>query len=270
MKVGPQAVRLPRIESVPEHLRDAVYVVRSLLTHGDDNTKLHKSNASDKGYLTYGLSLAPAWESGRNVCPQHSEGCEALCLHHQGKARVWDTVKLGRVAKTVAFFQHRRWFAKRLRQELDHAQHKAQQAKLRLAVRLNVFSDLRWETIFPWVFSDFPSVRLYDYTKLPRRMLSWCDGLLPRNYHLTFSRSEDNERDCVRVLAAGGNVAVVFRGAFPERYLGHPVVSGDETDLRFLDPPGVVVGLSAKGTARRDPSGFVVETSRRVALSLSK
>jgi hypothetical protein len=98
-------------------------------------------------------------------------------------------------------------------------------------------------------------------------------GEMPANYHLTFSRSEINESDCRAILAAGGNVAVVFKickckprqtckhevpdGVYT--YLGYPVVSGDHDDLRFLDPAGVVVGLKAKGPARADDSGFVVD-----------
>jgi hypothetical protein len=64
-------------------------------------------------------------------------------------------------------------------------------------------------------------------------------------------------------------VGVVFRDRnFPAQYLGVPVIDGDETDLRFLDPPGVVVGLSAKGTAKMDESGFVVDSTRRRPLHL--
>jgi hypothetical protein len=36
-----------------------------------------------------------------------------------------------------------------------------------------------------------------------------------------------------------------------------PVFNGDESDLRFLDPKGVIVGLYAKGKAKKDTSGFV-------------
>ena len=74
----------------------------------------------------------------------------------------------------------------------------------------------------------------------------------------------------LRILNEGGNVAVVFRGKLPESYLGFPVVNGDDTDLRFLDPKGVIVGLVEKyayqfdkGTGKNklvtDNSGFVVE-----------
>ena len=84
-------------------------------------------------------------------------------------------------------------------------------------------------------------------------------GKLPSNYSLTFSRSETNETQCLEVLKRGGNVAVVFRSkALPTHWNGFKVINGDENDLRFLDPKGVVVGLTAKGKAKTDTSGFVV------------
>ena len=57
----------------------------------------------------------------------------------------------------------------------------------------------------------------------------------------------------------GGNVAVVFRNQLPKTWKGFEVVNGDDTDLRFLDKRGVVVGLIEKGKAKKDESGFVLE-----------
>jgi hypothetical protein len=120
------------------------------------------------------------------------------------------------------------------------------------------------------IFAHFPDVQFYDYTKHEDRVIKHARGLMPANYHLTFSRSETNEDACLRVLAAGGNVAVVFAvsshkrrdgtlAPLPATWHGYRVVDGDEDDLRFLDPAGVVVGLRAKGRkAPKDTSGFVV------------
>lgn len=109
----------------------------------------------------------------------------------------------------------------------------------------------------------FPDVQFYDYTKLPK---AWMHTL--SNYHLTFSHSESNYAQCVEALAHGINVAVVFgikKGeAFPETWHGYRVISGDDTDLRFTDPKsdtGVIIGLYAKGQAKRDCTGFVVRDS---------
>ena len=39
---------------------------------------------------------------------------------------------------------------------------------------------------------------------------------------------------------------------------GYEVVSGDESDVRILDPIGVIIALHAKGEARTDTSNFVI------------
>jgi putative transposon-encoded protein len=128
-------------------------------------------------------------------------------------------------------------------------------------VRLNGTSDIAWEKLKLNnlnLMELFPRVAFYDYTKNPKRALDNAAGRHPKNYRLVFSRSETNEADCKRVLEARGNVAVVFRKTLPKRYLGKRVIVGDESDLRFLDPRGCVVGLTAKGKAKRSESGFVV------------
>jgi hypothetical protein len=131
-------------------------------------------------------------------------------------------------------------------------------------------SDLPWERFpvvrggetFPNIFAAFPGVRFYDYTKWPLRLRPLA--LDVENYSLTFSLAEDNDDKAADALARGVNVAAVFRGELPESYtldgVRYPVVNGDETDLRFLDPSGVIVGLSAKGRAVNDTSGFVRQT----------
>ena len=149
---------------------------------------------------------------------------------------------------------------------------RADRLGLKLCVRLNGATDIAWEGVrLPWgsdtyanIFSAFPDVQFVDYTKSVKRALrAQTDPTWPKNYHLTFSRSETNEADCLRVLHNGGNVAVVFAGEKPKRYLNHLVIDGDLHDLRHLDPRdgdcGVIVGLSPKGRkAKADTSGFVV------------
>jgi hypothetical protein len=90
-------------------------------------------------------------------------------------------------------------------------------------------------------------------------MTAFLAGEMPKNYHLTFSRSESNGKISKSMLASGGNVAMVFRKSLPSSYLGFTVVNGDENDLRFLDPRGVIVGLVEKGLAKKDKTGFVLE-----------
>jgi hypothetical protein len=104
--------------------------------------------------------------------------------------------------------------------------------------------------VFQNIMLAFPNVIFYDYTKLANRRN------LPPNYSLTFSLSEDNDKSAEQALANGLNVAAVFR-KIPPTFLGRTVVDGDVSDLRFLDPSGVIVGLKAKGKAKKDTSGFV-------------
>ena len=118
--------------------------------------------------------------------------------------------------------------------------------------RLNGTSDLAWEkyTVDGYnVFELFPDVQFYDYTKVLGRKVADYP-----NYHLTFSRAEDNYEDCMKAQKAGMNVAVVY-DRIPDN-----VYSADEDDLRFLDPFVAVIGLKAKGRAKKDTSGFVVRT----------
>ena len=125
-----------------------------------------------------------------------------------------------------------------------------------MAVTLQVLNDEA--DLFLGIFNLFPDVTFYDYTKSPIRALQFAKGAMPSNYHLTFSRSESNEPQALDVLRNGGSVAVVFGGALPATWQGFEVVNGDESDLRFLDKRGVVVGLKAKGAAKKDTSGFVL------------
>jgi hypothetical protein len=110
----------------------------------------------------------------------------------------------------------------------------------------------------------YPHIQFYDYTKLPKAHRRTTD-----NYHLTFSRSEENDEHVKEALANGINVAVVFNVKpsedLPTEYMGHKVINGDEHDLRFLDEQDggkpVIVGLRAKGPAKKLENGannFVV------------
>jgi hypothetical protein len=162
---------------------------------------------------------------------------------------------------------------------------KAERMGLTPLVRLNGTSDVPWENVpvplcpgcdnpdcapdgrthVANIMALFPNVQFYDYTKSYIRMLRYLrvtDKPWPANYSLTFSRSECNDAEACNVLRHGGNVSVVFstpRGAaLPETWHGFPVVDGDVDDARPSDAHGVVVGLRAKGRARRDRSGFVV------------
>jgi hypothetical protein len=74
---------------------------------------------------------------------------------------------------------------------------------------------------------------------------------------LTFRQADGNDADANWAISKNMNVTVVFN-KIPESYKGKPVYNADDTDLRFLDPKGVVLGLKAKGRAKKDTTGFVV------------
>jgi hypothetical protein len=124
-------------------------------------------------------------------------------------------------------------------------------------VRLNGTSDLPWHNIGD-IMQSFPEIQFYDYTPNANRMIQFLKGELPSNYHLTFSRKENNEALCDLILSMGGNVAMVF-DKVPKKFKGYKVIDGDESDLRFLDEKNVIVGLKAKGKGKKDTSGFVIK-----------
>lgn len=245
--------------------------VRKLLQKGDGNTKLAKSNARSETYKTWGLSLAPADESGViNVCASASVGCKSACLDHQGMAAVWDSIRASRIAKTVLWDQDKGYFLSMLRHELDNIVKQSDREGFKPAIRLNVFSDIMWEKY--GIIDDYKSIQWYDYTKHAVRV-----GEVRPNYWTTFSRSESNQAECLDVLRAGGNVAVAFADTnkpyvgnraqyqdLPETWEGFPVFDADQDDERWKDPRGgIVVGLRLKAHSHEEradaiDSGFAV------------
>lgn len=222
-----------------------------------NNAKLLKGEKL--GFLTLGLSLAPHTMSGVNLCPHASAGCAAACLFSAGMG-AFSNVKEARLAKAKFFNANQPEFLAKLEKEIAAGIKRAAKNGQKLAVRLNVLSDVAWERL--GIIQKFPNVNFYDYTKSPLRALQFANSRMPANYHLTFSRSEDNQQAVECVIDAGVNVAVVFAGkTLPQTYLGKPVVNGDESDLRFLDAKNVIVGLSSKGKAKKDKSGFVVNVN---------
>jgi hypothetical protein len=225
-----------------------------------DNPKAVK--AQKLGWLNAINYMAPHRLAGAgNLCPNASAGCIALCLgEHSGNAALYPAVLRSRIAKAQWFMRDRKAFLIEMERHMRAARAQAAKAGLKLCIRLNGATDIAWEGLAPQLFAAFPDVQFVDYTKSKKRALAHARGQLPSNYHLTFSRSETNEADCLEVLAAGGNVAVVFAGAFPKTYLGARMVDGDQSDLRHLEgKQGLVIALSPKGLkAKRDTSGFVV------------
>lgn len=218
------------------------------------NPKLMKGEK--KGYLSFVLHLAPAQVSGYETCPKRTAGCTAACLNTAGrggmfkKGETTNAIQQARIRKTKMFFEKRDQFLADLEADIRLGIKQAEKKGMVPVFRLNGTSDIAWEKY--GIIEKFPEVQFYDYTKMRNRKVSHLT-----NYHLTFSKADGNDMDVRLAAAAGMNVAVVFK-ELPETYIGRNVVNGDDTDLRFLDPKNVVVGLKAKGKAKKDTTGFVV------------
>lgn len=210
-----------------------------LLSNGLTNAKTSKLS-NGRNFILY---MAPHKVNGLgvNLCPKASEGCAAACLSSAGRGR-FENVKAARLFKARFFIERRDDFLTLLHDELS-------KLKAGDVVRLNGTTDICWERYN--IPQSYPHLTFYDYTKILGRRV-------PINYHLTFSRAENNDPDVLKALDQGLNVAIVFKGARPETFLGRPVINGDEHDFRYLDPKGVIVGLSAKGAAKRDCTGFAL------------
>jgi len=219
---------------------------------------------TEYGVLTGILYLAPSDESGvMNTCPNASPGCRAACLFTAGRG-AFDNVKQGRIKKTLWFHRDRDGFLRQLIKDITALIKKANKAGMVAAIRLNGTSDIAWESLKvdgKNLMEHFPTINFYDYTKSPFRAGRFAQGLLPVNYHLTFSRSEINHDVVKEAVEMGVNIAVVFRGGLPATYMGRQVIDGDVSDIRFNDPEGCVVGLKAKGRARKNESDFVVQVA---------
>jgi hypothetical protein len=224
------------------------------------NPKIQKG--TKLGYLSFILHLAPADLSGKNTCPKATAGCKAACLNTAGRGGMFkkgentNMIQKARIRKTVAFFFDREQFMADLVSDIRKGIKMAEKLGLTPVFRLNGTSDLSWEKYgvegADNIFALFPTVQFYDYTKVLGRKVADIP-----NYFLIFSKADGNDADVSKAMAQGMNVAAVF-DAIPESYNGRPVINADETDLRFLDPKGVVAGLKAKGRAKKDYSGFVI------------
>ena len=220
------------------------------------NPKIQKG--TKLGYLSFILHLAPADLSGRETCPKRTAGCTAACLNTAGRGGMFkkgentNMIQKARIRKTQYFFDNREQFMFELYHDIIKAKKFADKQGLIPVFRLNGTSDLSWEkytvgTTDMNLFQLFPTVQFYDYTKVLGRKVSQYP-----NYHLTFSKADGNDADVAEALMQGMSVVAVY-DKIPEG-----VPSADETDLRFLDPKGIMLGLKAKGRAKKDYSGFVI------------
>lgn len=228
----------------------------------DTNAKTVKGQQF--GYMTGVLYLSPYTKSGHNVCALAAKAeCWKGCLDEAGRGK-FSNVQDARLRKTNLFFDDRAAFMHELVMDVLRLERMAERAGMIPVCRLNGTSDIKWENVdftfegvhYANIFEMFPFMQFYDYTKTPRNVSHI------HNYDLTFSYSGTEAfRPYVRAAKdANMRIAVVFRrrNEIPPTFLGMECLDGDASDLRFLDPQGVVVALYAKGPAKFDTSGFVV------------
>ena len=231
--------------------------IRLMFKSGNPKTIKNQSVSGLEDIVIQFLNLAPSDLSGYNMCPMASIGCKKACLHTAGNPVFQAQKDMGRINRARFYMQDRPNFMKQLVRELENFVKWCKKNNKIGAVRLNTTSDISWE-IFE-IFEKFPTLQFYDYTKIQKRAMKFARGEYPPNYHLTYSLNEDNYNKAIKVLKNGGNVAVVFRKDLPKTFSGYKVINGDEHDLRYLDKKNVVVGLKAKGKAKTDMSGFVLD-----------
>jgi len=229
------------------------------------NTNAKTVKGEKIGYFTGILYLAPSDISGYQVCPMAKlAACEAACLYTAGRG-AFNSIQRARIAKTKKFFEDRPNFMLNLVKDIEAGQRKAAKLGQTLLIRLNGTSDIKWENVsftdfdgvtYDNLMSRFPDVQFYDYTKVANRRD------LPANYDLTFSYSNVVTFHKFNDIAINQNMrlAAVFRYAkdIPDTFKGMPVIGGDNSDVRHVEPLGHVVALYAKGKAIKDQSGFVI------------
>jgi len=223
------------------------------------NSKIVKTNKAAAGrYLYAGLSLMP----NDKVCAgAKAAGCMDTCLQSAGRG-IFKNVQAARRSKTEWFETDKDGFLDQLRKDLHALERKAKREGLKPLVRLNVLSDIAWEAYN--IPQSFPNIQFHDYTKRVGRIGS---KFVPDNYHLTFSYSNKPTyaKQIETALNKNANIAVVFSGGLPSKFLGRKVIDGDLHDLRIEDDAGIIIGLRAKGKAKSQANDFVVPNPELIA-----
>ena len=246
------------------------YKGKNLLSINQDSKT---SKGTKKGKLTGILYLAPYKSAGKNLCV-HATNCFIDCLYTAGRG-AFDSIQAARIKKTEYFLKDRENFLQDLYKSIIKLIKKAEKLNLEPVVRLNGTSDLLFENIrfnyngkHKTIFQAFKTVQFYDYSKFPMDKRNY--NKLPGNYDLTFSLAEtrENRIEALKALKNNIRVAAVYdhKQDLPEfqeitynnKTYKFPVINGDDTDLRYLEPGGIIVGLKAKGRAKNSKTGFVL------------
>ena len=230
----------------------------NLLSQGNTNTKTAKNSL--KTFILY-LSPYNLNSKGVNICPKASKGCAAACLYSAGRG-AFSNVQKARQNKTEYYLRDKKGFVLNLSNQIIKEYIKAKKGNYKIAFRLNGTSDIdfiyllnKYANLDISTLKDFAV--FYDYTKILGKCIKYLNH---PNYTVTFSRAEDNDKETKEAIKLGINVAAVFSGGLPQRYKGAKVLDGDASDLVMIYNKGIVLGLKSKGKARKDTSGFVINT----------
>ena len=243
-----------------------------------DLKNLAKVWVSENPHMIHLLDLLEMDNS--NVCP-FSGKCVVPCLRTSGRLKFTES-QIAMLKRRLLFAYSMKYnpeiYFNLLCEYIEKELRKAQKLGLQLAVRLNGTSDIRWERLNmktgkqdapisgTSIIRKFPNVQFYDYTKFPNFLrISWMPW---ENYHLTYSYNEETTPFEVESnFKLGRNIAIVFRSEMPKQIMFNgnliEVIDGDQHDLRLpsIDGQSKFVGLTAKGKAKSDFSGFVNDYS---------
>jgi hypothetical protein len=234
----------------------ANFNVSKLLSDGSTNAKTSKNDIK-----TFILYIAPFNQNnkGINLCPKASAGCAAACLFSAGRGK-FSNVKQSRINKANLYVNDKETFLNLLGYEIQKEIYKAIKGNYKIAFRLNGTSDLDFigmlksKNIFDYSLTP-SNVIFYDYTKILGKCMKYKND---KKYILTFSRSESNENEFLKALDQNITTSVVFGNYIPKEYKGKKVIDGDESDIVMLKSKGHILGLKAKGDAKKDKSNFVI------------
>ena len=220
--------------------------------------------------------LADCWKGCLDVAGRAGIAKDNAVRADNGKPD--NAIQAARHRKTNEFYDDRHGFMLQLKDEVIAFKRKAERIGLKPCIRLNGTSDIRFENIplcgFANIFEMFSEVQFYDYTKIPNRKN------IPENYHLSISYSEASKKYAAvsrsAAIRQSRSLVVVVRDDQQKTDLiqnglagmySRTVVDGDLHDLRFLDPVGAVVVLKAKGKAKKDQGGFVIDYTSDKAIA---
>ena len=231
----------------------------NLLSNGSTNAKTSKNSIK-----TFILYLSPYNLNSKkiNICPKASEGCAAACLYSAGRG-AFSNVQKARQNKTEYYLNDKIGFINNLSNQIIKEYNKAKKGNYKIAFRLNGTSDLD----FVYLLQKYASLNItdlkdfalfYDYTAILGKAKKY---LKHDNYFVTFSRKENNHDEVDEAIKLGVNVSAVFSDDLPKTYKGVKVIDGDKSDILMTYNKGVILGLKAKGKAKKDNSGFVVNTA---------